>query len=57
MATSVADNPADTLDGAVNCNVKWLVIVMFPEACFVESATLVATTFNVAEDGRICGAV
>jgi hypothetical protein len=48
---------AGTLCGAVTCNVKLLVMVMFAEACFEGSARLCAMTVALTGEGRIPGAM
>ena len=57
VATIVALVPAGTLDGALSCNVKVLVMLTVAETCFEGSATLCAVTVAVAGEGRIPGAV
>ena len=57
VATMVAVPPAGTLDGAVSCKEKLLVMVTAAEICFEGSATLCADSVAFAGEGRICGAV
>jgi len=57
VATIVAEPPAGKLAGALICNVKLLVMLTVVEACFVESATLVAVIVTVEAAGRSPGAV
>jgi hypothetical protein len=56
VATIVAEPPAGKFAGAVNCKVKLLVRLTLTEACFEESATLVAVTVTLEAAGRIPGA-
>jgi len=57
MATIVADVPAGTLDGAVSCKEKLLVMVSVVDTRFAGSAALCAVTVALGGAGSICGAV
>jgi hypothetical protein len=57
VATIVAVPPAGTLDGAVSCSEKLLVMLSAAEICFAGSATLCAVSVTLAAEGRIPGAV
>ena len=57
VATIVAVPPAGTLDGAVSCSEKLLVMVSAAEICFEGSATLCAASVTFVGEGRIPGAV
>jgi hypothetical protein len=57
VATTVAVAPTGTLDGALSCSEKLLVIVRAAETCLEGSATLRAVSVALAGDGRVCGAV
>src|SRR5262245_41272774 len=57
VATIVAAAPDGRLGGAVSCRLKLLVRLMVAEACFAESATLIAVTVTLEAAGRLPGAV
>jgi len=57
VATIATAAPTGTLEGAVSCNEKLLVIVSAAESCFEGSATLCAVKVTLAGEGRICGAL
>jgi hypothetical protein len=57
VATIVVAVPAGTLEGAVSCSVKLLVMLIVTDACFEGSATLVAVTTALDAAGKICGAM
>ena len=57
VATSAAEAPAGTPDGAESCRENVLVIVTAAEICFEGSATLCAVSVTPGAAGRMAGAV